>query len=85
MHPYFGEYNNYVANFDGKIVAVSPNPPSFQPNIKEFAEKITPKTKAVIINNPNNPTGVVYSEKTIKELAKVLEDKQKEYGTAIIL
>ena len=83
--PYFGEYNNYVANFDGKIVAVSPNPPSFQPNIKEFAEKITPKTKAVIINNPNNPTGVVYSEKTIKELAKVLEDKQKEYGTAIYL
>ena len=83
--PYFGEYNNYVANFDGKIVAVSPNPPSFQPNIKEFAEKITPKTKAVIINNPNNPTGVVYSEETIKELAKVLEDKQKEYGTAIYL
>ena len=74
-----------MANFDGKIVAVSPNPPSFQPNIKEFAEKITPKTKAVIINNPNNPTGVVYSEETIKELAKVLEDKQKEYGTAIYL
>lgn len=83
--PYFGEYNNYVANFDGKMVAVSPNPPSFQPNIKEFAEKITSKTKAVIINNPNNPTGVVYSEETIKELARVLEDKQKEFGTAIYL
>ena len=39
--PYFGEYNNYVANFDGKVVAVSPNPPTFQPNIKEFSEKIT--------------------------------------------
>ena len=83
--PYFGEYNNYVANFDGKMVAVSPNPPSFQPNMKEFAQKITAKTKAVIVNNPNNPTGVVYSEETIKELAKILEDKQKEYNTAIYL
>lgn len=83
--PYFGEYNNYVANFEGKMVVVSPNPPSFQPNIAEFESKITPKTKAVIINNPNNPTGVVYSEETIRVLADVLEKKQKEYGKAIYL
>ena len=83
--PYFGEYNNYVANFDGKMVVVAPNPPEFQPNVAEFETKITPKTKAVIINNPNNPTGVVYSEETIRALAAVMEKKQKEYGTAIYL
>lgn len=83
--PYFGEYNNYVANFDGKMVAVSPNPPSFQPKLDEFEEKITAKTKAVIINNPNNPTGVVYSEATILAMSAILEKKQKEFGTAIYL
>ena len=83
--PYFGEYNNYVANFDGKMVAVSPNIPTFQPNLGEFEEKITAKTKAVIVNTPNNPTGVVYSEDTIKKLASILEKKQAEYGTSIYL
>lgn len=83
--PYFGEYNSYVANFDGKIVAVAPNPPSFQPNLKEFKDKITSQTKAVIINNPNNPTGIIYSEETIHCIAAILEEKQEEYGTAIYL
>ena len=83
--PYFGEYNNYVANFDGVLVAVSPNTVDFQPNIVEFETKITPKTKAVIVNTPNNPTGVVYSEDTIKAIADVLERKQAEYGTCIYL
>jgi aspartate aminotransferase len=83
--PYFGEYNNYVANFDGKLVSVSPNPPSFLPNLEELEKKITPRTKAVIVNNPNNPTGVVYSRDTICNLAAVLEAKQKEYGTDIYL
>ncbi len=83
--PYFSEYNNYVANYDGVIVAVSPSIPDFQPNIAEFAEKITAKTKAVIVNTPNNPTGVVYSEETIQALAAVLEKKQQEFGTAIYL
>lgn len=83
--PFFGEYNNYVANFDGKLVVVSPNTETFQPNLAEFETKITAKTKAVIVNNPNNPTGVVYSEETIKNLAAILEKKQKELGTAIYL
>lgn len=83
--PYFGEYRNYVANFDGVMVDVPANPPTFQPNLEEFAARITPKTKAVIVNNPNNPTGVVYSEETVKALAAILEDKQKEYGNAIYL
>lgn len=83
--PYFGEYNNYVANFDGKLIAVTPNTVDFQPNIDEFEQKINEKTKAVIINTPNNPTGVVYSEETIKKIAAVLEKKEKEYNTSIYL
>lgn len=83
--PYFGEYNNYVANFDGKIVAITPEIPHFQPNLEEFACKITARTKAVIVNTPNNPTGVVYSEETIQKLAQILEEKQREFGTSIYL
>lgn len=83
--PYFGEYNNYVANFDGKMVAISPNIPDFQPNLAEFEKKLTAKTKAVIVNTPNNPTGVVYSEETIRRMAQILEEKQKEFGTSIYL
>ncbi len=83
--PYFGEYNNYVANYDGVMVVVPPNIPSFQPDLEVFASKITQRTKAVIVNTPNNPTGVVYSEETIRNMAKILEQKQEEYGTAIYL
>lgn len=83
--PYFGEYRSYVSNFDGVLVEVSPNTETFQPKLDEFREKITKKTKAVIVNTPNNPTGVVYSEKTIKKMAAILEEKQKEFGTDIYL
>ena len=83
--PYFGEYRAYVNNFDGVLVEVSPNTVDFQPKLDEFEQKITPKTKAVIVNTPNNPTGVVYSEETIKKMAAIMEAKQKEYGTEIFL
>lgn len=83
--PYFGEYNAYISNYDGKPVVVSPDTETFQPNLKEMEEKITSRTKAVIVNSPNNPTGVVYSEKTIQALAELLERKQKEFGTSIYL
>lgn len=83
--PYFGEYRNYVSNYDGVLIAVEPDTATFRPNLKAFEEKITAKTKAVIINTPNNPTGVVYSKETIKGLAAVLEKKEKEYGTSIYL
>ena len=81
--PYFGEYRSYVDNYDGILVEVSPNTVDFQPKLDEFEEKITEKTKAVIVNTPNNPTGVVYSEATIQNLAEMLEKKQKEYQTEI--
>ena len=83
--PYFGEYRSYVANYDGRLVVVSPNTTDFQPNLSELSEKITRKTKAVLINSPNNPTGVVYSEATLKRLSEILEEKQKEFGAPIYL
>ncbi len=83
--PFFGEYRNYVSNFDGVLVTITPNTVDFQPNLKEFEQKLTAKTKAVIVNTPNNPTGVVYSEQTIKKLADILYRKQKEFGTSIYL
>lgn len=83
--PYFGEYRSYVNNFDGVIVEISPNTDNFQPKLDEFEAKLTVKTKAVIVNTPNNPTGVVYSEETIKRLAAVMEAKQEEYGHEIYL
>jgi len=83
--PYFGEYRSYVANYDGNLVVVSPDTKTFQPNLAEFEEKITAKTKAVIVNSPNNPTGVVYSEETIKKLAEIMNRKQQEFGSDIYL
>ena len=83
--PFFGEYRSYVANFDGKLVVVPANTADFQLNLEELKKAVTPKTKALIINNPNNPTGVVYSEETICKLSEILMAKQKEYGTDIYL
>lgn len=83
--PFFGEYRSYVSNYDAKLVVVSPNTETFQPNLKEFEDKITDQTKCVIVNSPNNPTGVIYSEDTIIKLAEILNRKQAEFGTDIYL
>ena len=83
--PYFLEYGAYVRNYDGVLVVVSPNTETFQPNLEELEKKITEKTKAVIVNSPHNPTGVVYSEDTIKKLADILRAKEKEFGNTIVL
>lgn len=83
--PYFVEYNTYVSNAGGELEAVAPQTQTFQPDLEAFEKMIGPKTKAIIINTPNNPTGVVYSEETIQGIAKILEEKQKEFGTSIYL
>lgn len=83
--PYFLEYGAYIRNYDGVLVEVEPETETFQLNIADFERKLSAKTKAVIINNPHNPTGVVYSEETIRRLAGVLERKQREYGHAVYL
>lgn len=83
--PYFVEYGNYVANYDGKLVVVPPNEEDFMPDVQKMKDAITPRTKAVIINNPHNPTGVVYEEDVIKEIAAALSEKQREFKTVIYL
>ncbi len=83
--PYFLEYGSYVRNYDGKLVEITPDTATFQPNLQEFEQKITAKTRAVIVNTPHNPTGVVYSEETIQKLAAILEAKQKEFNSVIYL
>ena len=81
--PFFGEYTNYVRNYHGNLIVIPPNPPSFQPNLELLDEAITERTKALIINTPNNPTGVVYSEKTLKHLQEILEKAEERIGHSI--
>ena len=83
--PFFLEYRNYISDFGGVTVVVPPNPPTFMPDMEQFAAAITEKTRAVIIDNPNNPAGVVYDEETIRAMAKVMEDAEKKYGRPIFL
>ncbi len=83
--PYFVEYRNYVSNYDGVLKEIAPDTTTFQPDIKALEASVTEKTRALIINNPNNPSGVIYTEDTIKAVAAVLEKKQKEYGTEIFI
>ena len=83
--PYFPEYNHYV-NQTGAVLKVVPaDTEHFQINFDEFEKLLNPKTMAVLINTPNNPSGTVYSTETIKKLASVLEAKQKEYGHDIFI
>ena len=83
--PYFLEYGSYVRNYDGELSVVPPHLPDFQPDLETFRGQLSPKTKAVIINTPNNPTGVVYSEETLRKLGEILREKEREFGTDIVL
>lgn len=83
--PFFGEYRNYVSNYDGVLVEISPDTSSFQPKLDEFEARISSRTRIVIVNSPNNPTGVVYSRKTLENIAAILEKKQKEFGAPIYI
>ena len=83
--PYFLEYGNYIRNYDGVPVVVPADTETFQPNLAAFEALLTEKTRAVIINTPHNPTGVIYSEETLREIARILEKKQEENGSPIFL
>ena len=83
--PFFLEYRNYISNFGAKCTIVPPNPPTFKPDPEMLKETITENTKAVIINNPNNPTGVIYTADDIRSVAGVLEEAQEKYGHPIFL
>ena len=83
--PFFVEYTSYIDNHGGKTVIINTDFKTFLPDPELLRAKITPNTKAIIINTPNNPTGVVYGRDTLNSIAKVLEDKSKEYGNTIYL
>lgn len=83
--PFFGEYRSYTSNYDAKLVVVEANIETFEPNIEDLKAKINSSTRAVIINSPNNPTGVVYSDAVLKSLAEALSEKELELGTSIFL
>ena len=83
--PYFPEYKCFVESVGGKLNVVPAKTDDSQIRFDEFEQMITPKTKAIIINSPNNPSGAVYSEATIKKLAQILKDKEQEYKHPIFL
>lgn len=83
--PYFMEYNFYVDNHGGKTVPVPPDTSTFEPDLKALEKSMSQKTKALIINNPNNPTGVIYSEGKLKEIREIIARKEKEFGTTIYI
>ena len=85
FRPYFGEYRSYASNWHARCVEVDPLLPSFQPDLEDFERKIDGRTKAVILNNPVNPTGVVYSAETLTSIARILEKKQEQYRHEIYL
>ncbi len=81
--PFFTEYRVFVESQGGKLVVVPPKEPDFHIDLKALEKLITPRTVAVIINSPNNPSGVVYPEEVIRELAALLQAKSEEYGRKI--
>ncbi len=83
--PYFWEYKNYVETLYGKLVPALCDQETLQPDPATFEAALSPKTRMVFINTPNNPTGAVYTEESIKKIVAILERKQKEYGHPIYL
>ena len=83
--PYFTEYRVFVEAAGGTLVEVPPREPDFQIDFDAFSAAVSEHTKAVIVNSPNNPSGVVYSESTVKELCRILEEKSAQYGHTIYL
>ena len=83
--PYFPEYGPYINLTGAKLKVVPADTKNFQIHFEAFAEMLTEKVMAVLINTPNNPSGAVYSTETIKKLAEILREKSKQYGHEIYL
>ena len=82
LSPYFGEYVYYIDNHNGVPVIV-PTTEDFDLDLAAIESAITPRTRGLIINSPNNPSGVIYSTEKIGDLADLLERKQREFGSEI--
>lgn len=85
ISPYFPEYRVWIEHAQGVCVEVAARPSDFQIDCDALADAINAKTKAVVINSPNNPVGVVYTKETLKQLVSLLNEKQKELGHDIYL
>ncbi len=83
--PFFPEYKAFVESVGGKLVVVPAQPADWQIDFAAFEKSVTNHTKAVIVNSPNNPSGAVYSEETIKKLAEILRSKEEEYHHPIFI
>lgn len=81
--PYFGEYRSYVANYGGILTVVPADFETFQLNLKALRQYLSPRTKAIILNNPNNPSGVIYKKEVLEELQSILTEAEKEFGHPI--
>jgi len=83
--PYFVEYGFYVANHGGNFKVTPSKLPEFSLDLEGLAKEIGPKTRVVLLNSPNNPCGQVYSLEELEAVAKLLEEKSKEYGRPVFL
>lgn len=83
--PYFMEYRSYVSNYDGKLISIPGLKGSFQLDLEAIEKSINKKTKAIILNSPNNPTGVIYTRESLEKLAEILRRKNAELGIDIVL
>lgn len=83
--PYFPEYKVFIENAGAKVVEVKCREEDLQIDLDSFRKAITKNTKAVVVNSPNNPSGVVIPEETVTALCDILREKQNEYGKSIFL
>jgi len=83
--PIFVDYKFYIDNHGGIPKVLPPTLPSFEPDPEALYEAITPSTKAIILNSPNNPTGIIYREETLRKMAEKIEMREKEFGTTVFV
>ena len=83
--PFFPEYRVFIEGAGAKMTMIPADTEAFQIDFNAFEAAITEKTKAVIVNSPNNPSGTIYSEETIKKLASILEEASNKFGQPIFL
>ena len=83
--PYFSEYKNYVENYGAVLKLVATDPETFLPNLDALRAAIGEKTRALILNSPNNPSGVIYSEELLRGIQAVLAEKEREFGNCILV
>jgi len=85
LAPYFVEYDFYIDNHGGKTIVVPPDTSTFEPDLALLEKLVSPKTKAMIINIPNNPTGIIYRRRVLEEMRRIIQHKEKEYASAIYI